>query len=132
MRPQAAMGERAWRLLRCSSPGEIATFWTVLIVLYLLLFILAMTFGIGYSQHIVWCGEKWCAVFDYQPLLWLPILFLQTPLPVDEWVYILWWYLLAGLFTEAVFVADRLVAGRKVRRPRERSAPPRPAARSVR
>jgi len=126
------MGERAWRLLRSSSPGEVAAFWTVLIVVYLILFILAMTFRIGYSQHIVECDHKLCAVFDYQPVLWLPILFLQTPLPVPEWVYILWWYLLAALVTEGVFVAGRFLAERKVSRPRARPVRSTPTVRAVR
>ena len=132
MRSPGRKGEREWQLLRFPHLRELQLFVAVLTAVYLLLLFLGMTFGVGIRQHIVDCGPGHCAVFDFNPFLWLPIVLLGSPMPSPWWAGALWWLLLATLVARGVSLLARpsIARASSGARHRRRSAKParRPAA----
>ncbi len=117
------------RLLRFPHPRELQLFVAVLAAVYVVLAALAMTFGVGIRQHIVGCGPGHCAVFDFNPFLWLPIVLLGSPMPSPWWAGALWWLLLASLVARGVSLLARPYIARASRGTRHRRRSAKPARR---
>ncbi len=99
--------------------------------MYLALLALAVTFGVGIRQHIVDCGPGHCAVFDFNPVLWLPVVLLGSPMPSPWWAGALWWLLLAALAARAASLIARPYLAPAPRAVRRRPVAARPAKRPV-
>ena len=104
-----SMGENVWWLLRSRPLTESATFWIVLIIVYLTVSSLAGLRGVGYSERIDESSRS--IAFDLNPVLWLPNLFLHTDPAANPVPFMVWWVLLAILVAEVVMVAFRMVRG---------------------
>ncbi len=96
---------------------------------YLVLFVLAITPGVGITGRVVACGDRLCAVFDFNPFLWLPIVLIGAPLPSPWWAAVLWWLLFAAGAARAVTLLVRPLLGAPARAARKRRTAPRPTRR---
>jgi len=94
------------RLLRSQSPRETLAFWTVLILSYLTLALLAGLRGIGYSEHVDTPSKS--ITFEFNPFLWLPDVFLHADPSTNPVPFMLWWVLVATLTAGVVMILFRL------------------------
>jgi hypothetical protein len=88
---------------------ETAGFWIVLTLSYLALSFLAGTRGVGYAERVDVTSRS--IVFDLNPFLWLPDLFLHAYPPTNPVPYLVWWVALAAVIAETVMVLFRWVRG---------------------
>lgn len=103
-------GERDRQLLRFPHPREAFFFVAILDILYFVLFLLATTFGIGIAQHVVSCGTRLCAVFDFSPVLWLPVVAAGAAMPNALAGVPSWLLLSAVVARAATYLARPLMA----------------------
>ena len=94
------------RLLRSQSPRETLAFWTVLILSYLTLALLAGLRGIGYAEHVDTPSKS--ITFEFNPFLWLPDVFLHADPSTNPVPFMLWWVLVATLTAGIVMILFRL------------------------
>ena len=94
---------------------ETAGFWIVLTLSYLALSFLAGIRGVGYAEQVDVTSRS--IVFDLNPLLWFPDLFLHAYPPANPVPFLLWWVALGAIIAETVMVVFRWFRGGPAKTP---------------